>query len=408
MTTTEGKTDSGGTTERVIEDDKQHIIGAYGRIPVAFQRGEGMYLWDVEGNRYLDMVSGGRAGGGLGHCHPRLVEAIQKQAATLGYVSNDYYSPVRSELAKRLSEKTHGYQAFFCNSGGEATEGAIKIARKWAKKAKGEDAVEILTAYQSFHGRTYGAMSATGQDKFKLGFEPVVPGFRHMRFMDRQVLVQNMPEDTCAVMLEPVQGESGVYPASREYMQDVRRLTEEKNVLLILDEVQTGFGRTGTFWAYEQFGIQPDIVTLAKSLGGGLPMGVILARPEVAATLGTGAHGSTFGGNPLACASALAALDALEEEGLLENAAAMGDYFKRGLAALKREKKPVKEVRGLGLMIGVHLTSPIAPAVQAKCHEAGLLIHTVGDSVLRILPALIVTKEQVDEALATLSSALAQ
>lgn len=399
---------NGVTTEQVIADDKQYLMGSYGRVPVAFERGEGMYLWDVEGKRYLDMVSGGRAGGGLGHCHPKLVAAIQKQAATLGYISNDYYSPVRSELAKRLSEKTHGYKAFFCNSGGEATEGALKLARKWAKKAKGEDAYEILTAYQSFHGRTYGAMSATGQDKFKAGFEPVLPGIRHMRYNDRQVLVQNMPENTCAVMLEPVQGESGVHPAAREYMQDVRRLTEEKNVLLILDEVQTGFGRTGTFWAYEQLGVQPDIVTLAKSLGGGLPMGVILARPEVAAAFSPGTHGSTFGGNPLACAAALAALDALDEDNLLQNAAEMGDYFRRGLAALKRQQKPVKEVRGMGLMIGVHLKEPIAAEVQGKCHDAGLLVHTVGDSVLRILPALVVTKEQIDEALAILSDALTQ
>jgi acetylornithine/succinyldiaminopimelate/putrescine aminotransferase len=275
-------------------------------------------------------------------------------------------------------------------------------------KDKGEDAVEILTAYQSFHGRTYGAMSATGQDKIKAGFEPVVPGFRHMRFMDRQVLVQNMPDNTCAVMLEPVQGESGVHPASKEYMQDVRRLTEEKNVLLIMDEVQTGFGRTGTFWAYEQFGIQPDIVTLAKSLGGGLPMGVVLAKPEVAKAFGPGTHGSTFGGNPLASAAALAALDVLEDEGLMQNAAEMGDTFKRGLAALKREKKPIKEVRGMGLMIGVHLSEPIASGVQQKCQAAGLLIHTVGDSVLRILPAMIVTKEQIDQALSILSDALTQ
>ncbi|HEY3412855.1 MAG TPA: acetylornithine/succinylornithine family transaminase [Armatimonadota bacterium] len=399
-------TANGPLTEHVISDDKSAIMGTYGRVPVAFARGEGMHLWDVEGNRFLDMVSGGRAGGGLGHCHPKLVAAIQKQAATLCYVSNDYYSPVRSELAKRLSEKTHGYKAFFCNSGGEAIEGAIKIARKWAKKAKGPDAVEILTAYQSFHGRTYGAMSATGQDKYKEGFEPIVPGFRHMRFMDRQVVTQNMPDDTCAVMLETVQGESGVYPAGKEYLQDVRRLTAQKNVLLILDEVQAGFGRCGSFWAYEQAEVQPDIVTLAKSLGGGLPMGVFMARPDVAEVLGPGTHGSTFGGNPLASAAALAALDVLDEENLVQNAKEMGDYFRHSLAGLKREGKPVKEVRGMGLMIGVELVGVSATQVQKKCHEAGLLIHTVGENILRILPALIVKKEHIDEAVGIIASSL--
>lgn len=395
------------STEQVIAEDKEYIMHTYGRVPVAFERGEGMYLWDVEGNRYLDFVSGGRAGGGLGHCHPKLTKAIQEQAAKLCYISNDYYSPVRSELAKALSERTHGFQAFFCNSGAEANEGAIKLARKWAKKAKGEDAVEILTAYQSFHGRTYAALSATGQEKVKAGFEPIAPGFRHMRFNDRQVVTQNMPDNTCAVMLEPVQGESGVHPAAKDYLRDVRKLTEEKRVLLIMDEVQTGFGRCGTFWAYEQYGIVPDIVTLAKSLGGGLPMGVFLARPEIAEAMGAGGHGSTFGGNPLASAAALAAVRALDDEGLIANAAAMGDYFRRGLAALKRDKKPIKEVRGMGLMIGVHLTKPIAAEVMQKCQDARLLIHTVGENILRILPALVVTQEQIDEALAILAEALA-
>jgi acetylornithine/succinyldiaminopimelate/putrescine aminotransferase len=242
----------------------------------------------------------------------------------------------------------------------------------------------------------------------KAGFEPIAPGFRHMRFNDRQVLVQNMPDNTCAVMLEPVQGESGVFPAAKDYLQDVRKLTEEKNVLLIMDEVQTGFGRCGSFWAYEQYGIVPDIVTLAKSLGGGLPMGVFLAKPEIAAAMGAGGHGSTFGGNPLASASALAAIRALDDEDLIQNAAEMGDYFRRGLAALKRDKKPIKEVRGMGLMIGVHLTKPIAAEVMQKCQDARLLIHTVGENVLRILPALIVTKEQIDEALGILAAALGE
>jgi predicted acetylornithine/succinylornithine family transaminase len=394
------------TTEQVVADDHKYIMNIYGRVPVAFERGEGMYLWDTDGRRYLDFVSGGRAGGGLGHCHPKVTAAIQEQAGKLCYVSNDYYSPVRSALAKRLSEKTNGFQAFFCNSGAEANEGAIKLARKWAKKAKGEDAVEILTAYGSFHGRTYGALSATGQEKVKAGFEPIVPEFRHMRFNDRQVVTQNMPEKTCAVMLEPVQGESGVYPAAKDYLQDIRKMTEEKNVLLILDEVQSGFGRCGSFWAYEQYDIVPDIVTLAKSLGGGLPMGVFLARPEIAAALGRGGHGSTFGGNPLTSAAALAAINALDDENLTENAAAMGDYFRRGLNALKREKKPIKEVRGMGLMIGVHLTKPVAMDIHEKCREKGLLIHTVGETILRILPALIVTKEQIDEALGILSAAM--
>lgn len=399
-------TANGPLTEQVISDDKAAIIGTYGRIPIAFERGQGMHLWDVEGNRYLDMVSGGRAGGGLGHCHPKLVAAIQKQAATLCFVSNDYYSPVRSELAKRLSEKTHGYKAFFTNSGGEAIEGAIKVARKWAKKAKGPDAVEILTAYQSFHGRTYGAMSATGQDKYKEGFEPIVPGFRHMRFMDRQVVSQRMPEDTCAVMLETVQGESGVFPAGKEYLQDVRRLTAKKNILLIMDEVQAGFGRCGSFWAYEQAEIQPDIVTLAKSLGGGMPMGVFLARPDVAEALSPGTHGTTFGGNPLASATALAALNVLEEENLVQNAREMGDYFRQSLAALKRDGMPIKEVRGMGLMIGAELVNVSAPHVQKQCQQAGLLIHTVGETTLRILPALIVKKEHIDEAVSIIAKSL--
>lgn len=395
------------TNAQVMEMDQAHIMGTYGRIPVAFERGEGMYLWDVEGRRYLDMVSGGRAGCGLGHCHPKVTAAIQKQAETLCYVSNDYYNPVRSELAARLSEKTFGYQMFFCNSGAEAVEGAIKLARLYTKKLKGENATEILTAYNSFHGRTYASMSATGQAKIHGGFEPLVPGFRHVRFLDRQPLVNNMPDETCAVMLETIQGESGVHPVTREYLQDVRSLTEKKQVLLIMDEIQSGYGRTGKFWGFEHFDIRPDIITLAKSVGGGSTMGVLLARPEVAAMFGAGTHGSTFGGHPLASAAALAALKALDEENLVQNAAEMGDYFRRGLTKLKREGKGVKEVRGLGLMVGVGLTDPVAAKVQHKCHEAGLLIHTVGDSTLRILPALIVGQAHLDEALDILESALA-
>ncbi len=398
---------NGWTSEQIIAMDKAYVMGTYGRAPVAFVRGEGMYLWTAEGERFLDMVSGGRAGCGLGHCHPKVTRAIQEQAETLAFVSNDYYCPTRAELARRLSERTHGYKVFFTNSGTEATEGALKLARKWSKKAKGPEAVEILTAYQSFHGRSYGAMSATGQAKFQEGFEPILPGFRYMRFLDRQTIVQKMPDETCAVMLETIQGESGVNPVTKEYIQDVRKLTEEKNILLIMDEVQCGFGRTGRFWCYDHFDIQPDIVTLAKSLGGGLSVGVVLARPDVAEAFGPGTHGSTFGGNPLGTAAALAAMNTLEEENLIQNAADMGDYFRRGLATLKRNGRPIQLTRGLGLMIGVQLTAPIAAQVAMRCLEMGLLIHNVGDSVLRILPAMVAKAEHIDEALGILDKSLA-
>jgi acetylornithine/N-succinyldiaminopimelate aminotransferase len=389
--------------EQVLDSYNTHVMRTYGRVPMVFERGEGAYLWDTSGKRYLDFVSGGRAGTALGHRHPKVLQAMQEQMERLLFLSNDFHHPPGAVLARMLSERSGGRVSFFCNSGAEASETAIKLARKWGHTHGGAQKHEILTFERSFHGRSMGAISATAQTRFHQGFEPVLEGFRYLPFNDLQALKAAIRQNTAAIFLEPVQGESGIYPATREFMQGAAELCAKNQVLFMVDEVQTGFGRTGKFWSFEHYGVEPDVVTTAKALAGGLPIGACLSKPECAALV-PGDHGCTFGGNPLSCAAAVGALQALDEGGYLENAAKQGAVLKERLQKLVPGK--LSEVRGLGLMIGMDLAEPKAKAVFDACMEAGLIINTVGDSILRLLPPLVVTSEQVEEGAAILEQAL--
>ncbi len=387
--------------------ERQHLLNLYTpiRMPMVMARGEGARLWDTEGREYLDFVSGGRAVTGLGHCHPKVVEAICRQAGELIHVSNDFYTEPQLLLAKRLSE-LFGGQCFFCNSGAEANEAAIKLARKWAFKKAGPEKHEIVTALKSFHGRTMGALAATGQPKYQHGFQPLPGGFIHVPFNDVDSLRGAVGASTCAIMLEPILGESGVYPATEEYLAAARELCNVSGALLILDEVQTGMGRTGNMFAYEHFGIEPDVLTLAKGLGAGVPIGAMLAREPAASAFEPGDHASTFGGSALPAAAALAVLDVIESEGILANVARVGARLAEGLRAIQQKTAVIESIRPWGMMIGIDLTRPIAATVKEQCIARGLLIITVGDRILRLLPPLILTEAQADRGLAILDEVL--
>jgi acetylornithine/N-succinyldiaminopimelate aminotransferase len=393
------------STQQVIQDYQQYVQTTYGRTPIVFVRGEGAYMWDTDGKRYLDWVSGGRAGNALGHCHPHVTAALRQQIETLTYVSNDFYHPWGARLGKLLAGRSGGRKPFFCNSGAEASETAIKLARKWGHTRRGEGCFEVVTFDRSFHGRTYGALSATAQTKFHKGFEPVVPGFRYLPFGDLDALEAAVGEQTCAIFIEPVQGEAGTYPASPEFLQGIERICRANDVLFMVDEVQTGFGRTGRFWAYEHAGVEPDVVTIAKALGGGAAIGACLAKPEACALV-PGDHGCTFGGNPLAAAAACAAVEALDANGYIENAAAQGEYLLGRLRELARKHACIKEARGLGLMLALEFHGGEGKTALAACLEQGLILHGVGDSILRVLPPVILTQEQADEGLAILEKAV--
>jgi predicted acetylornithine/succinylornithine family transaminase len=386
--------------------DDQYMIALYTRTPLLLTRGEGMFVWDDTGRRYLDFCSGGRAVGALGHCHPRVVAAIREQAGTLLHTSNDFYTEPYLKLAELLATRGACNKAFFCNSGAEANEAAIKLARKYGKQDSTER-VEIVTALKSFHGRTMGAITATGQPKYQQGFEPLVPGFRYVPFNDLAAMDAAISARTCAVMLEPIQGESGVYPATQEYLAGVRALCDARGALLILDEVQTGLGRTGKFFAYEHYGITPDIITLSKALGGGMPIGAMLAKAEVAAAFARGDHATTFGGTAIAAAAGYAAVSTILDNDLPARAAQVGAYLVDRLAALRAQSDLVGEIRGLGCMVAVDLTEPVAGFVRSYAQEHELLILTVGDSMLRLLPAMICTPADVDTAVEAIAHALA-
>jgi len=385
--------------------EKRHLFDLYStfRIPLLIERGEGAYVWDVEGRRYLDLVSGGRAATALGHCHPRVTAAIRQQAGRLLHMSNDFYTAPALELARLLGGLSVCDRVWLCNSGAEANEAAIKLARKHAR-SHSPDKVEIITALHSFHGRTLATVAATGQPKYRQGFEPLPPGFRHLPYNDLDAMRRAVNDNTCAVMLEPVLGEAGVFPATREYLQGVRSTCDDHGALLIMDEVQTGLGRTGRMFAYQHYDIEPDIVTLAKALGGGIPIGAMLARDPVASAFKPGDHMSTYSGSALPAAAALAALQAIMDEGLVENAREVGGYLADKIRTLPDDR--VSEVRGMGCMIGVTLTQPVASQVKQRCLEGGVLIVTVGDSILRLLPPLILTQEQADEGFEVLAQAI--
>lgn len=383
---------------------QEALMPNYARLPVAFVRGYGTRLWDTEGKEYLDFLTG-IAVCGAGHCHPKLVAAIQHQAATLWHVSNLFHIPPQAQLAKRLSDLSGGYKCFFCNSGAEAVEAALKLARKVGHEKLGGK-TEIVAAEGSFHGRTFGALSVTGQPKYHHGFEPLLPCVQFVPYGDFEALTNAVTEETCAVILEPIQGESGVLVPPDDYLLKVAQLCQEKSILLVLDEVQTGMGRTGKLFAFQHYGIQPDIFALAKTLAGGFPMGAMLAKPEWAELFQPGSHASTFGGNFLACAAALAYLEVLEEENLLENAQKMGNYL---MAKLQQLEAPVKEVRGKGLMVAVEFSEPIAPKVRDACLAAepiGLIVNAIGDFIIRFLPPLTVTDDEIDQAMVILQRAV--
>ena len=384
--------------------DDAHIMHTYARLPVTFVRGQGAKLWDADGREYLDFLAG-IAVNGVGHCHPRVVQAIQDQAATLIHTSNLYHTAPQARLAAKLTGISAFERVFFCNSGAEANEAALKIARKHGKAVGGEGKFGIVTANRSFHGRTLATVTATAQPKYQAPFTPLPGGFHYAPYNDVAALEAAVTDQTCAVLLEPIQGEGGVYPAHKPYLEAARALCDRHGALLMFDEVQTGVGRTGRWWAYEHYGVVPDVMTLAKSLGGGVPIGACLARGPAAETLVPGDHGSTFAGNPLAARAALAVLETIEDEHLLANAHAMGEYFvhrlnERGL------RDRIADIRAVGLMIGVELREPNAKRVQRDALERGLILNAIGDTVLRLLPPLIITQSDIDRAMAVLTAVL--
>lgn len=394
----------------------QDVMTTYGRFPIALERGQGCHVWDTDGREYLDFVAG-IATCTLGHAHPALVAAVTAQIKTLHHVSNLYYIPPQGDLAHWLTQHSCADRAFFCNSGAEANEGAIKLARKYAHTVLNIEQPIILTADASFHGRTLATITATAQPKYQKNFDPLVPGFEYVPFNDLAALkdkIATLDQDqrqVAAILLEPLQGEGGVRPGQQAYFQGVRQICDETGILLILDEVQVGVGRTGKLWGYQNLGIEPDVFTLAKGLAGGIPIGALLSK-EFCSVLQPGDHASTFGGNPFACAAALAVLDTLETENLLENSAQRGEQLRAGLHTLKSQyPNLIAEVRGWGLINGLVLKAEVeltSIEVIKAAMAAGLLLVPAGPKVIRFVPPLVVSGAEVDKALQTVQQALAE
>jgi len=389
--------------EQWMERCDRVLFQTYGRFPVTFVRGRGCRLWDDEGRGYLDLVAG-IAVCNVGHCHPKVVGAIQEQASRLIHVSNLYYTRPMVELAERLVQLSFAQRAFFCNSGAEANEAAIKLARKFAKDRGHPERFEVLTMEGSFHGRTLATVTATAQEKYHRGFEPLVPGFRYVPFGDLEAARNAVDDRTCAILVEPIQGEGGVRCAPSGYLQGLRELCDGAGILLILDEVQTGMGRTGKLFAHQHEGMAPHVMTLAKGIAGGLPMGVLLATEEVASCLTPGTHASTFGGNPVASAAALAVLSILLEDGVLEAMGPVAERFREGIEELGRAYPQFVEVRGKGWLVGMEFTEPCRAVVE-ECMRRGLLVNCTMDRVLRFVPPLVIGMDEVEEALEILAGA---
>ncbi len=385
-----------------IDTTEHYMMGTYGRFPLVLEKGEGCYLYDTEGNAYLDFCAG-IATNTLGYQHPKLTEALKSQLDRFIHVSNLYYTKPQSEAAALLVKQSGMSKVFFCNSGTEANEAAIKIARKWGK-AQHPDKVTILTLHDSFHGRTYGGLSATAQPKYQEAFGPMLEGFRYVPFNDCEAIKAAATEDVCAIMLEVIQGESGIKPVSEAFMKTVQTLCATRAILLIIDEVQTGIGRTGALFAHQHYGVQPDIITSAKGLGSGVPVGAVLCN-EKADVLVKGDHGSTFGGNPLATTAVKTVLTCIQDEGLLNNAEVVGTYFEKALQALQVKYPVIVDVRGKGLLRAVELAVP-ARAVMEACIANGLIVVGSGTHTIRFLPPLIVTTDHIDEAVMKLEKAL--
>ncbi len=388
----------------VINETEKYYLPVFGRYPLVIDHGRGCKLYDADGNEYLDFLAG-IAVNALGHAHPALVGAIAAQAAKVMHCSNLYYTEIQARAVRIIAEVSGFDRVFLANSGAEANEGALKLARKYGKRVPGK--YRIITAVHSFHGRTLMTLTATGQPHYQEGYEPLPAGYDYVKFGDIAELEAQMGEDVCAVLLEPVQGEGGVHVPGDAYFRQVRELCDKYGALLIFDEIQSGVGRTGKWFAYMHFGVKPDILTFAKGVGGGFPMGGFAVSEALAHVFKPGDHGSTFGGNPLACAAACAALTAIRAENLVDKAAEQGAYFKAGLLRLQAKyPEKVKEVRGLGLLLGMELVKEGRPVVEA-CLKEHVIINCTAGNVLRMVPPLIVSKEEIDTVLLALDKALA-
>jgi predicted acetylornithine/succinylornithine family transaminase len=389
------------TTDQTIELFKQFVIGNYTRYPVCLARGEGSWVWDTEGNRYLDFFPGWGCDL-LGHCPPRVVEAVRDQVGKLIHVPNTWYTEAQGLLAQAISERT-GWngKCFFCNSGTEAVEAAIKVARLNGKPGR----YKIITMMNSFHGRTLGALSATGQPKYHQGLEPLLAGFSYAPYGDLQAVAKLIDNETCAILVEPIQGEGGINLPPAGYLEGLRQLADEHKLLLIFDEVQAGMGRTGKWFAHQHWQVEPDVMTLAKSLAGGLAAGALVARPEFAEKLKPGTHAATFGGNPIACRAALATIETIDADRLLPRAGQIADRFRARFEALRPRCPWIQDVRAKGAMIGVELSIDGAPVVD-QCLKRRLLVNCTHGTVLRLLPALTLTDEQIDEGCGILEEVL--
>ena len=385
--------------EEIFDSYKENIMPTYTKVPLVFVKGKGSRLWDIQNRVYLDFFPGWGVGN-LGHCHPKVMQAVRDQISKLIFIPNNYYHLPQAKLAKELVYRAFPAKVFFCNSGAEANEAAIKFSRKF-----GQGRYEIITFENSFHGRTLATLAATGQKKYQEGFAPLPEGFKTVKFNDLSAVKAVISDKTIAIMLELIQGEGGINVVEKGFIQELRKICDEKKLLLIIDEVQTGIGRTGKMFSYQHYNVTPDIMTLAKAVGGGLPIGVMLVKKEIADILGPGMHASTFGGGLLICRAALAVLKAIQKEKLLANAQKMSEYLFVKLNALKDRCSVIKEIRGLGLMVGVELNIEGKPIVQ-RCIENGLLINCTHERVLRLMPALNINKKEIDKAVAILGAAL--
>ncbi|TRZ95766.1 aspartate aminotransferase family protein [bacterium] len=386
--------------KEVFESYKENIMPTYTKVPLIFEKGKGSRLWDIHNKVYLDFFPGWGVGN-LGHCHPKVMSAVRDQISKLIFIPNNYYHIPQAKLAKEIVFWSYPAKVFFSNSGGEANEGAIKFSRKFGKGER----FEIITFENSFHGRTLAALAATGQKKYQEGFSPLPEGFKTVRFNDIEAVKAAITDKTVAIMFELIQGEGGVNVAEKDFVLGLRKICNDKNLLLIIDEVQTGVARTGKMFCYQHYGITPDVMTLAKALGGGLPIGVMVVKKEIADTLGPGMHASTFGGGPVICKAALAVLRAIQKEKLFTNTQKMSEYLFSKLNELKNKYSIIKELRGIGLMAGMELSIE-GKAIVEKCIEKGLLINCTHDRVLRLMPALNITKKDIDKAMDILDSVL--
>ena len=382
----------------------ENIMNTYKRFPIVLVKGSGIKLCDVNGKEYLDFVAG-IAVCNLGHSHPQVIATVKEQLENLTHVSNLYYTEPQAQLAKLLVYNSFADKVFFCNSGAEANEAAIKLARKYAHENMGPDKFELITMKDSFHGRTMATITATGQEKFQFGFTPLLEGFTYVPFNDLQALEARISNKTCGIMVEPIQGEGGVNIPDTQYLARMREICDRHGILLIVDEVQTGMGRTGELFAYEHSGIKPDIMTLAKALGNGFPIGAMLATNKIAKAFIPGNHASTFGGSPLAMAAANATVKTMLQEGILEHCRKMGDYFLLQLKKLQQKNKIIKEVRGKGLMLAAQLNIESGDIVN-ECLQKGLLINSAGSKTLRFVPPLIITTQDVDQAIKVLDEVM--